>query len=195
MLLVGAQSQLGAALGGLPSEAWQTEAPGHMVDGPAVGVLAAHVEEAAHVDTLVPHAGSLSGTLDVADTLQLDTPHLGVTVGPRGTGAHRTVVGRGTDGVRSTGAGDVAGVLALSVDTAGGLGTVVVRQTLVGGFTTAELVRDCSWRTLALVGSDGVDTDGCGLTGTVLTLVNVHTPVVGEDVAGLALAGGDVVGG
>ena len=119
LLLVGAESQLGAALGGLSSEAWQTEAPGHMVDGPAVCVLAAHVEEAAHVDTLVPHAGPLSGTLDVAHTLQLDTPHRSVTVGARGAGAHRPVVGRGTDGVRSTGARDVAGVLAFSVDTAG----------------------------------------------------------------------------
>ena len=119
LLLVGAESQLGAALGGLSSEAGQTEAPGHMVDGPAVGVLAAHVEEAAHVDTLVPHAGSLPGTLDVGDALQLDTPHCRVPVGARRAGAHRPVVGRGTDGVRSTGAGNIAGVLALSVDTTG----------------------------------------------------------------------------
>ena len=116
---VGTESQLGAALGGFSSEAWQTEAPGHVVDGSAVCVLAADVEEAAHVDTLVPHAGSLPGTLDVADTLQLDTPHCGVTVGARWAGTHRTMVGWGTDGVSSTGTWDVAGVLTFSIHTAG----------------------------------------------------------------------------
>ena len=118
LLLVGAESQLGAALGWLSSEAGQTETPGHVVDGPAVCVLPAHVEEAADVDTLVPHAGSLPGTLDVCDALQLDAAHRRVPVGARGAGAHRPVVGRGTDGVRSTGAGNIARVLALSVHTA-----------------------------------------------------------------------------
>ena len=166
-----------------------------MVGGPAVGVLAADVEEAADVDTLVPDTGSLSGTLHVTDTLQLDTPHEGVTAGAGGTGAHGLVVGGGADGVSSTRAGDVTRVLTLPIEAAGRLGTVVVRQTLVRGLTSPELVWDCSCRTLALVGSDGVDTDGGGLTGTVLTLVNVHTAVVGEDVARLAPAGGDVVAG
>ena len=166
-----------------------------MVGGPAVGVLAADVEEAADVDTLVPDTRSLSGTLHVADTLQLDTPHEGVTAGAGGTGAHGLVVGGGADGVSSTRAGDVTRVLTLPIEAAGRLGTVVVGQTLVRGLTSPELVWDCSCRTLALVGSDGVDTDGGGLTGTVLTLVNVHTPVGREDVAGLTSAGGDVVGG
>ena len=105
------------------------------------------------------------------------------------------MVGGGADGVSSTRAGDVTRVLTLPIEAAGRLGTVVVRQTLVRGLTSPELVWDCSCRTLALVGSDGVDTDGGGFTGTVLTLVNVHTPVGREDVAGLTSAGGDVVGG
>ena len=118
LLFIGAQPQLGTALGWLSSEAGQTETPGHVVDGPAVCVLSAHVEEAADVDTLVPHAGSLPGTLDVCDALQLDAANSRVPVGARRAGAHWPVVGRGTDGVRSTGAGNIARVLALSVHTA-----------------------------------------------------------------------------
>ena len=166
-----------------------------MVGGPAVGVLAADVEEAADVDTLVPDTGSLSGTLHVTDTLQLDTPDGRVTISPGWTGAHWFVVGGSADSVSSTGTRNITGVLALSINTAGGLGTVVIRQTLVRCLTSPELIWDSSWWTLALVGSDGVDTDGCWFTGTVLTLVNVNTSVGGEDVAGLAPTGGDMVGG
>ena len=119
LLLIGTELELGTALGGFSSEARQTEAPGHVVGGPAVGVLAAHVEEAAHVDTLVPDTGPLSGTLHVTDALQLDTPDQGVAGGAGRAGAHGLVVGGGTDGVSSTGTWDVAGVLTFSIHTAG----------------------------------------------------------------------------
>ena len=126
LLLIGTELELGTALGGFSSEARQTEAPGHVVGGPAVGVLAAHVEEAAHVDTLVPDTGPLPGTLHVTDALQLDTPDQGVAGGAGRAGAHGLVVGGGTDGVSSTGPGHVTRVLTLAVQTSGGLGTVVI---------------------------------------------------------------------
>ena len=102
LFFISAELELGAALGGLPSEAWQTEAPGHVIDGPAVSVLPAHIQEAADVNTLVPDTGPLPRALHVTDALQLDTPDQGVTAGPGRAGAHWLVVGGGADGVSST---------------------------------------------------------------------------------------------
>ena len=153
MLLVGAESQLGAALGGLSSEAGQTEAPGHVVESAAVSVLATHVGQAAHIDTLVLDAGSLLAAVTVADALQGDTADVWVTFGPRRTGTHGSVVGRGADRVAATGTRRLAGVLALVVDAVSRGGAVVLGQTLVGRLTFSKGVRDRSKWTLAGVGA------------------------------------------
>ena len=195
LLLAGAQLQLGAAQGGLASEAGQAEAARHVVEGATVCVLAAHVGQRADIHALVADTGPLPGTVGVGHALQLHAPHIGVAVGAGRAGAHRLVVGGGADSVRPAGAGSITRVLTLAVVAGGGAGTVRVGQALVRGLAAAELVRHCARGTLALICADGVNTDGGGLAGAVLTLVYIHTPVVGEDVAGLALAGGDVVGG
>lgn len=166
-----------------------------MVEGATVRVLAAHVGQAAHIHTLVPHTGPLTGAVPIAHTLQGHTPHIGVATGAGGTGAHGSMVGWTTEGICSTGSRHITGVLTLAVVAGSSAGTIIVGEALVRGATASKLVRNSARGTLALVGSDGVDTDGCGLTRTVLTLVNVHTPVVGKDVSWLTLTRGHVVGG
>ena len=193
LLLAGAQLELGTAQGGLASEAWQTHAPGHVVPGPAVGVLAAHVGEAAHVHTLVTDTRPLSWTVIVGQTLQLDTADLGIAAGPWRTGTHGSVVGRSTDRVCSTGSGDITGVLTFTIVAGGCPRTIAVCQTLVRGSASSKLIRNCSWRTLTLVSSNGVDTDSSWFTRTVLTFINIHTSVVGEDVSWLTPAAGNMV--
>ena len=119
----------------------------------AVGVLATHVGQAAHIDTLVLDTGSLLAAVAVADALQGDTADVWVAFGPRRTGTHGSVVGRGADGVAATGTGRLTGVLALVVDAVGRGGAVVLGQTLVGWLTFSKGVRDCSKWTLAGVGA------------------------------------------
>ena len=105
------------------------------------------------------------------------------------------MVGGTAECISSTGARHITGVLTLAIVAGSSAGTIIVGETLVGCATPPKLVRNCARGTLALVGSDGVDTDGCGLARTVLTLVNVHTSVVGEDVSWLTLTRGHVLGG
>ena len=193
LLLAGAQLQLGAAQGGLASEAGQAEAARHVVESATVSVLAAHVGQRADIHALVADTGPLPGTVGVGHALQLHAPHIGVAVGAGRAGAHRLVVGGGADSVRPAGARSITRVLTLAVVAGGGAGTVRVGQALVRGLAAAELVRHRARGTLALVRADGVNTDGGGLAGAVLTLVYIHTPVVGEDVAWLAPAAGLVV--
>ena len=131
LLLTGAELQLGAAQGGLPSEAGQTEAPGHVVESAAVSVLAAHVGQTADIHTLVTDTGPLTWAVGVTHTLQLDTTDQGVAIGPRRTGAHRFVIGWSADGISTTGAGHVTRVLTLSIVARCGAGTVAVGETLV----------------------------------------------------------------
>ena len=131
LLLCGAELELGAAQGGLTSEAGQTEAPGHVVESPAVRVLAAHIGQTAHVHTLVADTGPLSGTVSVTHTLELDTADQGVTIGPRRTGAHGLVIGWSADGISPTRAGHVTRVLTFAIVARCGAGTVAVGQTLV----------------------------------------------------------------
>ena len=75
--------------------------PGHVVEGSAVRVLAADIGQTADIDTLVADAGPLPGAVSVGHTLELDTPDQGVTIGPRGAGAHRLVIGWSADGISS----------------------------------------------------------------------------------------------
>ena len=193
LLLAGTQLELGTAQGGLASEPRQTHAPGHVVSGPTVGILAAHVGQTAHVHALVADTRPLAGAVVIGHALQLDTADLGVAAGPRRTRAHGPVVGGSTDGVRSTRSGNITGILTFTIVARGCPRTVTVSQTLVRGPASSKLVRNCSWRTLTLIGANGVDTDGSWFTRTVLTLVNVHTSVVGEDVSRLTPAAGHVV--
>ena len=104
------------------------------------------------------------------------------------------MVGWSTDGVSSTGSRNVARVLTLAIEAGSSAGTIIVSETLIRGAAPAKLIRNCARRTLTLIGSDGVDADGGGFTGTVLTLVNIHASVVAEDVAWLTLTRGHVVG-
>ena len=76
LLLHRAELQLRAAQLRVPREAGQAEAAGDVVGGAAVRVLAAHVGQAADVDTLVAHAGPLPRAVRVGDALQLHAPHL-----------------------------------------------------------------------------------------------------------------------
>jgi hypothetical protein len=190
-----AELELSAAQGGLPGEPRETEAPGHMVGGPAVSVLATDIGQAAHVHKLVPHTRPLAGAVGVGDALEGDTADLWVAVSPGWAGAHGAVVGGATDGVRSTGPRDLTGILTLPVVTESSAGTVVIGEALVRGAALPRGVSNSACGALALVGSHSVSSDGSGGTRTVLALVNVHAPVVGEDVAWLAVTLGDVVGG
>ena len=131
LLLCCAELELSAAQGGLASEAGQTEAPGHVIEGPTVRVLAAHIGQTAHVHTLVTDTGPLPGTVSVAHTLELDTSDQGVAIGPRRTGAHGLVISRGADGISSTRAGHVTRVLTFAIVARRSAGTVAVGQTLV----------------------------------------------------------------
>ena len=131
LLLCGAELQLGASQGGLASEAGQTEAPGHVVQGPAVRVLAAHIGQTAHIHTLVTDTGPLSGTVRVTHTLELDTADQRVAIGPRRTRAHRLVIGWSADGVSPARAGYVTRVLTFAIVARRSAGTVAGGQTLV----------------------------------------------------------------
>ena len=73
-----------------------------MVESSAVRVLAADIGQTADIDTLVADTGPLPGAVSVGHTLELDTPDQGIPIGPRGTGAHRPVIGWSADGISST---------------------------------------------------------------------------------------------
>ena len=164
-----------------------------MVGRSTVRVLAAHVGEAAHVHTLVPHTRALACTVRVGDALQWYAAHLRVSVCPGWARAHWAVVCRCAYGVRTTGARDLARVLAFPVVANGSSGTVTVSKALVRRTALSRGVRNCSWWALALVSTHCVDAHSCWSTRTVLALVDVHTAVVGEDIAGLTVALGHVV--
>jgi len=95
------------------------------------------------------------------------------------------VVGGGADGVCPARSRDLTRVLALSVVADSSTGTVTVSKALVRRATLTRGVCHGAGGTLALVGTHRVDAHSCRGTWAVLALVNIHTAVVGENVAGL----------
>ena len=99
----------------------------------------------------------------------------------------------GAYGVGTTGAGDFTRVLAFPVVANGRPGTVTVSKALVRRTTLSRGVSDSAWWALALVGTHCVDAQSRWCTWAVLALVDIHTAVVGEDIAWLTVALGHMV--
>jgi hypothetical protein len=150
-----------------------------MAGSPTLRVLAAHIGQAAHVHAFVAHTGAVGGAVSIAHALKWNAAHAGVSLGACWTGAHGIVIGWHTDCVSATRARYLTRVLTLAI-VAGRCGrTVNIRQTLVRRAAPAAsiAISHSAWRTFALVGPNSINTQGCRLTGAVLTLVNVHTLV------------------
>lgn len=102
-----------------------------MVGSSAVGVLSTDIGQAADVHTFVADTRPLASTVGVADALEGNTADLGVAVCSGWTRAHRAMISGGANCIRSTGPGDLTGVLTFSIIASCCFWAVIIRQTLV----------------------------------------------------------------